>query len=88
MSNFYSKSYTSEHAYVNGRPIKDIELTKTQKNQWVQVKGHINDRPVFYQNFRRPSRGMTAKRKRRKLRFSRKRPVKKSMPDKTLEPRK
>ena len=87
MSNFYSTSTTSEHAYVNGRPIKDIELTKTQNNQWVQVKGHINDRPVFYQNFRvlrRPSRGMTAKRKRRKHRKS----VKKSMPDKSAELRK
>lgn len=66
---FYSKSYTSEHAYINGKPVKDVELAKTQHNQWIQVKGHINDRPVFYQNFA-PSLltrdGMTASKSRRK----------------------
>lgn len=91
---FYSKSYTSEHAYVNGKQVKDVELAKTQNNQWIQVKGHINDRPVFYQNFS-PSLstrdGMTAsksRRKRRKRNRRRAKTAKKPKPDTSLQKRK
>jgi len=87
---FYSKSYSSEQAYVNGRHVKDIELAKTQNNQFVQVKGHINDRPVFYQNYpplQWATRGMTALRSRRKRR-KHKKTAKNPKPDTSLHKRK
>ena len=70
LPNFLSTSYTSEHAYINGREVRNVELRKTQKNRKIKVTGHINNIPVYYQNWHpalhRMKRGMTTLQSRRK----------------------
>lgn len=89
--NIFSTSHTSEHAYVNGREIKNVELTKTQKNQWMKVTGHINGRPVYYQNYpplRWKMSGMTTLQSRRKRRKNRSKTEKKPKSDTSFSKRK
>lgn len=87
-STVLSTSHTSEHVYVNGRQVRNVDLTKTQKNQFVQVKGHINGRPIHYQNYPWPMRGMTTLKSRRKRRVKRTKTEKKSKSEKSLSKRK
>jgi hypothetical protein len=76
-STFYSTVHQSEHAYVNGVPVKDIDLTETRDNKSIEIKGHINHKRV---HIRRQTpyvwnNGMTtriSKRNKRKRMFSQK----------------
>lgn len=87
----FSTSHASQHEYINGQEVKNIELEKTRNNQWVQVKGHINNTPIFYQNFP-PSflmrDGMTELKSRRKRGKKRAKTEKKPKPDTSSNKRK
>lgn len=89
--NIFSTSHISEHAYMNGREVKNVELTKTRKNQWVNITGHINRRPVYYQNYpplHWKMSGMTELKSRRKRRKKRAKTEKKPKPDTSSNKRK